>query len=73
MEVELETTQLNCRENMHQAVLAERERFTQMQWDIEELRRKCMDMEMKWKSEEVRFGFLVFINIAKHSFLEALY
>ncbi|KAK4252919.1 hypothetical protein QN277_011048 [Acacia crassicarpa] len=52
LEVELETTQLNCRENMHQAVLAERERFTQMQWDIEELRRKCLDMEIKWKSEE---------------------
>lgn len=52
LEVELETTQLNCRENMRQAVLAERERFTQMQWDIEELRRKCLDMEIKWKSEE---------------------
>ncbi|XP_028766394.1 PX domain-containing protein EREX-like [Neltuma alba] len=52
LEVELETTQLNCRENMHQAVLAERERFTQMQWDIEELRRKCLDMEIKWKSEQ---------------------
>lgn len=53
MEVELETTRLNCKENMQQAVLAEKERFTQMQWDIEELRRKCLETEMKLKLEEV--------------------
>ena len=53
MEVELETTRLNCQENMQQAVLAEKERFTQMQWDIEELRRKCMETELKLKLEEV--------------------
>ncbi|KAL9323199.1 hypothetical protein ACSQ67_011252 [Phaseolus vulgaris] len=52
LEVELETTRLNCQENMQQAVLAEKERFTQMQWDIEELRRKCLETEMKWKLEE---------------------
>ncbi|CAJ1955042.1 unnamed protein product [Sphenostylis stenocarpa] len=52
LEVELETTQLNCRENMQQAVLAEKERLTQMQWDIEELRRKCLETEMKLKFEE---------------------
>ncbi|XP_014501326.1 PX domain-containing protein EREX [Vigna radiata var. radiata] len=52
LEVELETTRLNCQENMQQAVLAEKERFTQMQWDIEELRRKCMETEMKLKLEE---------------------
>lgn len=53
MEVELETTRLNCRENMQQTVLAEKERFTQMQWDIEELRRKCLETETKLKLEEV--------------------
>lgn len=53
MEVELETTQLNCRENMQQSVLAEKEKFTQMQWDMEELRRKCLETEMKLKFEEV--------------------
>lgn len=52
LEVELETTQLNCRENMQQVVLAEKERFTQMQWDIEELRRKCLETETKLKLEE---------------------
>lgn len=52
LEVELETTQLNCRENMQQAVLTEKERFTQMQWDMEELRRKCLETEMKLKFEE---------------------
>ncbi|XP_027341071.1 PX domain-containing protein EREX isoform X2 [Abrus precatorius] len=52
LEVELETTRLNCRENMQQAVLTEKERFTQMQWDMEELRRKCLETEMKLKLEE---------------------
>ncbi|XP_004486652.1 PX domain-containing protein EREX isoform X2 [Cicer arietinum] len=52
LEVELETTRLNCRENMQQAVLTEKERFTQMQWDMEELRRKCLETEMKLKIEE---------------------
>ncbi|XP_061351293.1 PX domain-containing protein EREX [Gastrolobium bilobum] len=52
LEVELETTRLNCRENMQQAVLNEKERLTQMQWDMEELRRKCLETEMKLKFEE---------------------
>ncbi|RDY12904.1 PX domain-containing protein EREX, partial [Mucuna pruriens] len=52
LEVELETTRLNCRENMQQTVLTEKERFTQMQWDMEELRRKCLETEMKMKLEE---------------------
>ncbi|TKY48058.1 hypothetical protein E2542_SST25472 [Spatholobus suberectus] len=52
LEVELETTRLNCRENVQQAALAEKERFTQMQWDMEELRRKCLETEMKLKLEE---------------------
>ncbi|KAI4329355.1 hypothetical protein L6164_021626 [Bauhinia variegata] len=52
LEVELETTRLNCKENMQQAVLTEKERFTQMQWDMEELRRKCLDVEIKLKFEE---------------------
>ncbi|XP_058780454.1 PX domain-containing protein EREX isoform X1 [Vicia villosa] len=52
LEVELETTRLNCRENMQQTVLTEKERFTQMQWDMEELRRKCLETEMKLKLEE---------------------
>ncbi|KAG8656265.1 PX domain-containing protein EREX isoform X2 [Manihot esculenta] len=52
LEVDLETTRNNCKENMQQAVLIERERFTQMQWDVEELRRQCLEMEMKLKSEQ---------------------
>ncbi|XP_057967915.1 LOW QUALITY PROTEIN: PX domain-containing protein EREX [Malania oleifera] len=52
LEVELETTKHNCKDNLQQAILIERERFTQMQWDMEELRRKCLDMEMKLKSEQ---------------------
>lgn len=66
MEVELETTQLNCRENMQQAVLTEKERFTQMQWDMEELRRNCLETEMKLKFEEVCLCLISSINISFH-------
>ncbi|KAF5466783.1 hypothetical protein F2P56_016679 [Juglans regia] len=52
LEGELETTRQNCKDNMEQAVLTERERFTQMQWDMEELRGKCLEMELKLKSEQ---------------------
>lgn len=53
MEVELETTKQSGKDNLQQAILIERERFTQMQWDMEELRRKCSEMELKVKSEQV--------------------
>ncbi|XP_022724099.1 PX domain-containing protein EREX-like isoform X2 [Durio zibethinus] len=52
LEMELETTRENCDESMHQAVLLERERFTQMQWDMEELRNQCLEMELKLKIEQ---------------------
>lgn len=52
LEVELETTSQNCKDNMQQAVLTERERFTQMQWDMEELRGRCLEMELKLRSEQ---------------------
>lgn len=65
MEGELETTRQNCKDNMEQAVLTERERFTQMQWDMEELRGKCLELELKLKSEQV-WSFLpsLFIGIS---------
>lgn len=53
MEVELETTSENCKENMQQAVLNEKERFTQMQWDMEELRKQLLETELKLKYEQV--------------------
>ncbi|KAL9405480.1 hypothetical protein Peur_002452 [Populus x canadensis] len=52
LEVDLETTTNNCKENMQQAVLIERERFTQTQWDVEELRRQCLELELKLKHEQ---------------------
>ena len=55
LEVELETTRENCDENMQQAILLERERFTQMQWDMEELRKQCLEIELKLKTEQVFF------------------
>ncbi|XP_023642716.1 PX domain-containing protein EREX [Capsella rubella] len=45
LEVELETTRESCKQGMEKTVLDEKERFTQIQWDMEELRKQCMDME----------------------------
>ncbi|MFQ6669541.1 hypothetical protein Gotur_034752 [Gossypium turneri] len=47
LEVELESTKQKSKENLQQAILIERERFTQMQWEMEELRRKSLEMELK--------------------------
>ncbi|KAK9098687.1 hypothetical protein Syun_025732 [Stephania yunnanensis] len=52
LEVELETTKQKSKENLQQAILSERERSTQMQWDMEELRRKSLEMESKLKAEQ---------------------
>lgn len=61
MEVELETSKQKNKENLQQAILIERERFTQMQWDMEELRRKSLEMEMKLKSESVMTFLYIYI------------
>ena len=53
LEVELETTKQKSKDNLQQAILIERERVTQMQWDMEELRRKSFEMELKLKSQQV--------------------
>lgn len=52
LEGELETTKQKSKENLQQALLMERERNTQMQWDMEELRRKSMEMELILKSKQ---------------------
>ncbi|GMI93911.1 hypothetical protein like AT3G15920 [Hibiscus trionum] len=52
LEVELETTRENCDESMQQAILLEKERFTQMQWDMELLRKQCLEMDLKLKNEQ---------------------
>ncbi|XP_068669145.1 PX domain-containing protein EREL1-like [Aristolochia californica] len=52
LEIELESTKQKAKENLQQTILIERERITQMQWDLEELRRKSMEMESKLKFEQ---------------------
>uniref|UniRef100_A0A803LEA2 Uncharacterized protein n=1 Tax=Chenopodium quinoa TaxID=63459 RepID=A0A803LEA2_CHEQI len=52
LEVDLETTKESTKDNLQQAFSAEKERYTQMQWDMEELRKKCLEMEMKFKAEQ---------------------
>ncbi|KAG4195216.1 hypothetical protein ERO13_A06G098700v2 [Gossypium hirsutum] len=47
LEVELESTKQKSKETLQQAILIERERFTQMQWEMEELRQKSLEMELK--------------------------
>lgn len=51
--MELETTKQKSKETLQQAILSERERLTQMQWDMEELRQKSLEMEWKLKSKQV--------------------
>lgn len=53
LEVELETNKQKSKENLQQAILMEREKVTQMQWEMEELRHKSLAMELKLKSKEV--------------------
>ncbi|XP_068668811.1 PX domain-containing protein EREL1-like isoform X2 [Aristolochia californica] len=52
LEIELDSTKQKAKENLQQAILIERERITQMQWDLEEFRRKSMEMESKFKIEQ---------------------
>uniref|UniRef100_A0A1D1YY63 Coiled-coil domain-containing protein 88B n=2 Tax=Anthurium amnicola TaxID=1678845 RepID=A0A1D1YY63_9ARAE len=52
LEGELESTRQKSKENLQQAILVERERVTQMQWDMDELRRKTLEMESRLNSEE---------------------
>ncbi|KAG5407529.1 hypothetical protein IGI04_013648 [Brassica rapa subsp. trilocularis] len=52
LEGELETTKQRSKDNLEQAILTERERCTQIQWDMEELRQKSYEMEMKLKARE---------------------
>ncbi|XP_021886967.1 PX domain-containing protein EREL1 isoform X2 [Carica papaya] len=52
LEVELETTKQKNKENLQQAILTEREKLTQMQWDMEELRQKSLRMELKLQSKQ---------------------
>ncbi|CAA7407557.1 unnamed protein product [Spirodela intermedia] len=52
LEGELESSRQKSKENMQQAILVERERITQMQWDMDELRRKTLEMESRLYSEQ---------------------
>lgn len=52
LELELEVTKQRNRENLQQAILLERERFTQTQWDMDELNRKYLELESKLKFEQ---------------------
>ncbi|PIA60231.1 hypothetical protein AQUCO_00300025v1 [Aquilegia coerulea] len=63
LEVELETTIEKSKENLHHAILIERFRLPQMQWDIEELRRKSLEMQLKLKAEQVLSLFGVLCEI----------
>jgi hypothetical protein len=67
LEVELEVTKQKNKETLEQAIILERERVTQMQWDMDELRRKCSEMESKLKFEQVRlllFSFYFFNKLS---------
>jgi len=63
LEVELAATKEKGKENLQQALLLEKERITKMRWDMEELRRKSLEMELKLKSREVRFMFIFLVHL----------
>lgn len=52
LEIELESTKKSGKENLEKAILDERERFTQTQWDMEDISRKCLEMELRLKAEQ---------------------
>ncbi|XP_009783198.1 PX domain-containing protein EREL2 [Nicotiana tabacum] len=52
LEIELESLKQSGKENLQQAIQMEREKFTHMLWDMEELRRKCVEMELNLTSEQ---------------------
>ncbi|KAG6522201.1 PX domain-containing protein EREL2-like isoform X2 [Zingiber officinale] len=52
LEVEVEAIEQKGKENLQQAILNERDRVTQMQWDMDELCRKCSEMEAKLMFEQ---------------------
>ncbi|XP_020590338.1 PX domain-containing protein EREL2-like isoform X2 [Phalaenopsis equestris] len=54
LEVELEVTKQRNKDNLQQAILLERERFTQTQWDMDELHRKYLELESKLKFEQCK-------------------
>lgn len=55
LKTELESTKQMGKENLEQALSIEKERCTQVQWDMQEVRRKCMEMELRLKADQVRF------------------
>lgn len=63
LEIELDSLKQSGQENLQQAVLTEKEKFTEMQWDMEELRRKCVEMELKLAAEQVYCHSLLLQNV----------
>lgn len=58
LETELESSKQIGKENLEQALSIERERFMQLQWDMQEKRRECMETEFRLKAEQVCIFFL---------------
>ncbi|KAL9244691.1 hypothetical protein vseg_018443 [Gypsophila vaccaria] len=63
LEVELETTTQSTKDTLQQAISTEKERYTQMQWDLEEFRKKYLELEMKLKAEQDEKAQLVTENL----------
>ncbi|XP_048491845.1 PX domain-containing protein EREX isoform X2 [Beta vulgaris subsp. vulgaris] len=72
LEVDLESTKENTKDNLQQALSVDKERYTQIQWDMEELRKKCLEMEMKLKAEQDEKMRMVSENLAVIQEIEML-
>lgn len=53
LETELESTKTSSKESPEQATSIETERFAHVEQDMEELRRKYVEMESRLKTEQV--------------------
>ncbi|PKU63952.1 PX domain-containing protein EREL1-like isoform X2 [Dendrobium catenatum] len=53
LEVDLNSTKQRSKENLQQAILLERERLTQTQWAMDELTQKYLELETKFKFEQI--------------------
>ncbi|KAH9605038.1 hypothetical protein KSS87_016338 [Heliosperma pusillum] len=70
LEVELETTTQSAKDILQQAILSEKEKFTQMQWDLEEFRKKYLELEIKLKAEQDEKAQIVAENLAINQDIE---
>ncbi|GAB2230906.1 hypothetical protein Droror1_Dr00015203 [Drosera rotundifolia] len=52
LKTELKIARETDKESLKNGVSSEREHYTQIQWDMEELRKRCLELELRLKDEQ---------------------